>query len=187
MQPLFAVTRVGEAGSGDLSVIDGATWKVVATWKVGSGPRGVVVSNDGRSSVLEERNDPGDVYSSFYPITCCPKSHRDDGRCSRRVRNVQDPTLERLDCAFSLSDGGYTCDRVSLSFREIRASPRHRRDFPGGAGVGDSRTVRLSPRRSLALAVRSRCAVGPLLERLCWNRPGLPETALVASTRPNSV
>jgi len=39
---------VTNEGSGDLSVIDGMTWKVVATWELGTRPRGVAVAKDGR-------------------------------------------------------------------------------------------------------------------------------------------
>ncbi len=39
---------VTNEGSGDLSVIDGSTWKVVATWELGTRPRGVAVAKDGR-------------------------------------------------------------------------------------------------------------------------------------------
>lgn len=39
---------VTNEGSGDLSVIDGSTWKVVATWELGTRPRGVAVARDGR-------------------------------------------------------------------------------------------------------------------------------------------
>jgi len=39
---------VTNEGSGDLSVIDGSSWKVVATWELGTRPRGVAVAKDGR-------------------------------------------------------------------------------------------------------------------------------------------
>ncbi len=104
---------VTNEGSGDLSVIDGSTWKVVATWKLGTRPRGVAVAKDGRRLFVAFNGTGADGIGVLDAAS---------GRLINVIRGVSNPEQVALDSSgewlnVDSTDAG---SRIAIRIRDDR-------------------------------------------------------------------